>query len=142
VRRRCSEHVLGKSGRIVVYYQPFESQRLSELAAWLPEFSGRIRKIQRRLCDLLPAVRNHVYHLKFAGSYSIKNMLPALVPGMTYEGMEVAAGMDAGLAWESLIRGGLDQKERDRIRKALLQYCGQDTLAMVRLLERLQFACA
>ena len=63
--------------------------------------------------------------------------LPALVPEMTYEGMQVANGQDAGLAWESLVRGSLDQVERDRIRKALLDYCGQDTLAMVRLLEKL-----
>jgi predicted RecB family nuclease len=131
----CS--VLGKSGSILVY-SAFESQRLSELAAWLPEFSGRIKKIQRRLWDLLPVVRNHAYHPRFAGSYSIKNVLPALVPGMTYEGMEVADGTEAGLAWESLIRGGLDQDERNRIRKALLDYCGQDTLAMVRLVEVLR----
>jgi predicted RecB family nuclease len=131
----CS--VLGDSGSIVVY-SAFESQRLSELAAWLPEFAGRIERIQRRLWDLLPVVRNHVYHPKFGGSYSIKNVLPALVPGMTYEGMEVADGTDAGLAWGSLIRGGLDQAERDRIRKALLEYCGQDTLAMVKLVGRLK----
>jgi hypothetical protein len=43
-------------------------------------------------------------------------------------------------AWESLLRGGLDQVERDKIRKALLDYCGQDTLALVRLLERLSLA--
>ena len=128
----CS--ALGKSGSIVVY-SAFESQRLSELAAWLPEFAGRIKQIQRRLWDLLPVVRNHVYHPKFAGSFSIKNVLPALVPGMTYEGMEVADGTDAGLAWESLVRGGLDQSERDRIKRALLDYCGQDTLALVRLLK-------
>ena len=130
----CS--VLGNSGSIVVY-SAFESQRLSELAAWLPEFSDRIEKIQRRLWDLLPVVRKHIYHPKFAGSYSIKNVLPALVPGMTYEGMEVADGTDAGLAWESLLRGGWDEVERDRIRKALLDYCGQDTLALVRLVDRL-----
>ena len=57
---------------------------------------------------------------------------------MTYEGMEVADGTDAGLAWESLVRGSLDQSERDKIRKALLEYCGQDTLALVKLLERVQ----
>ena len=82
-----------------------------------------------------------MYHPKFAGSYSIKNVLPALVPGMTYVGMAVANGQDAGLAWESITRGGLDQSEQDKIRKALLDYCGQDTLAMVRLLEKLRFAC-
>jgi hypothetical protein len=129
--------VLGKGGSILVY-SAFESQRLSELAAWLPEFAGWIKRIQRRLRDLLPVVRNHVYHPKFAGSYSIKNVLPALVPDMTYAGMEVADGTDAGLAWESLVRGGLDQAERDRIRKALLEYCGQDTMAMVKLLEKLR----
>lgn len=83
---------LGKSGSIVVYNATFESKRLSELAAWLPEFAGWIKKIQRRLWDLLPVVRNHVYDPAFAGSFSLKDVLPALVPTMTYEGMEVADG--------------------------------------------------
>jgi hypothetical protein len=52
--------------------------------------------------------------------------------------MRVANGHDAGLAWESPVRGSIDASERDRIRKALLDYCGQDTLAMVRLLEKLK----
>ena len=128
---------LGESGSIVVY-AAFESQRLAELAAWLPEFAGRIEGMRRRLFDLLPVVRNHVYHPAFAGSYSLKSVLPALVPEMTYDGMEVADGTDAGLAWESLVRGSLDQSERERTRKALLEYCGQDTLALVRLLENLR----
>jgi predicted RecB family nuclease len=98
----------------------------------------RIKKIQRRLWDLLPVVRNHVYHPAFAGSFSLKAVLPVLVPEMTYAGMAVANGTDAGLAWESLLRGGLDQSERERTRTALLDYCGQDTLAMVRLLDKLR----
>jgi predicted RecB family nuclease len=129
-------HALGESGSIVVY-SSFESQRLSDLTAWSPEYADRISAIQGRLFDLLPVVREHVYHPAFAGSYSIKSVLPALVPDMTYDGMEVADGQDAGLAWESLIRVSLDQAERDRIRKALLEYCGQDTLAMVKLLDKL-----
>jgi len=128
---------LGESGSIVVY-AAFESQRLSELAARLPEFAERVKTIQSRLWDLLPVVRNHVYHPAFAGSYSLKAVLPALVPEMSYDGMAVANGQDAGLAWESLVRGGLDQSERDRTTGALLDYCGKDTLALVRLLERLR----
>jgi hypothetical protein len=62
---------------------------------------------------------------------------PSLVPDMTYEGMLVAGGQDAWLAWESLIRGGLDRDEHQRVRKALLDYCGQDTLALIKLVERL-----
>jgi hypothetical protein len=49
-----------------------------------------------------------------------KHLITALVPEMAYDGMEVANGQAAGLAWESLVRGGLDHNERDRIRKALL----------------------
>jgi predicted RecB family nuclease len=129
--------VLGESGSVVVY-AAFESQRLAELAACLPEFAERIKAIQNRLLDLLPIVRDHVYHPAFAGSYSLKAVLPALVPEMSYDGMAVGNGQDAGLAWEALIRGGLDQTERDRIRKALLDYCGKDTLALVKILERLR----
>jgi predicted RecB family nuclease len=128
---------LGENGSIVVY-SSFESQRLSDLAAWLPEHAERINAIQDRLFDLLPIVREHVYHPGFAGSYSIKSVLPAVVPEMTYEGMEVADGQAAGVAWESLVRGNLDSGEREKIKKALLAYCEQDTLALLRLVEVLR----
>jgi len=129
---------LGDRGSVVVYHQQFESQRLSDLASWLPQFSGRIKKIQQRLWDLLPIIRDHIYHPAFGGSFSLKSVLPALVPEMTYEGMEVAEGRAAGLAWESLVSGTVDGIDRDRIRKALLDYCGQDTLGMIKLVETLQ----
>jgi hypothetical protein len=131
---------LGDCGSIVVYNEQFESQRLWELADWLPEYTDRIRGIQRRLWDLLPVVRNHVYHPAFGGSFSLKAVLPALVPDMTYDGMEVPNGQAAGLAWKSMIRSDTSDSERQAKRKALLGYCGQDTLAMVKLLERLQTA--
>jgi predicted RecB family nuclease len=127
---------LGERGSIVVY-SAFESQRLTELGASLPEFADRITKIQSRLWDMLPFIRNHVYHPAFAGSYSLKAVLPALVPDMSYKGMEIANGQDAGIAWESLVRRSLDYDERNRIRKALLDYCEQDTLALVNLLKSL-----
>ena len=126
------------SGSIVVYNQQFESQRLSELAGWLPAYTDRIRSIQGRLWDLLPVVRNHVYHPAFGGSFSLKAVLPALVPDMTYAGMEVPDGHAAGLAWESMIAGAIAETERQTKRKAVLDYCGQDTLGLVRLLEALQ----
>lgn len=129
----CS--VLGERGSIAAYNAGFESGRLADLAAWLPEFADRIKNIQARLWDLLPVIRNNVYHPEFQGSYSLKSVLPALVPDMSYKGMAVADGVDAGLAWESLTRGGLGCAEHEHLRKALLDYCKQDTMAMVRLLE-------
>jgi predicted RecB family nuclease len=132
--------VLGKHGQITVYNAGFESRRLSELAQWLPEFKERIKNIRGRLWDLLPFIRKHVYHPKFWGSFSIKAVLPALVPDMAYEGLEVADGNEAGLAWERIIGGELGQAERQRLRDALLAYCQQDTLAMVKILDRLRGA--
>jgi predicted RecB family nuclease len=129
--------LLGENGSIVVY-SGFESQRLTDLAAWLSEYGERIKQIQIRLFDLLPFVQSHVYHPAFAGSFSIKSVLPALVPEMSYEGMEVSNGQDAGVAWEALVRGTVDESDGSRIMKALLDYCGQDTLAMVRLVETLR----
>jgi predicted RecB family nuclease len=128
---------LGDDGSIIVYHHQFESERLSDLASWLPEFSGRIKKIQRRLWDLLPVVHDHVYHPAFGGSYSLKSVLPALVGEMTYKGMEVANGKTAGLVWESVIGNDCGEAERRRKVKALLDYCGQDTFGMVRILELL-----
>lgn len=128
------------NGSIVVYNEQFESQRLWELAGWLPAYTDRIRDIQRRLWDLLPVVRNHVYHPAFGGSFSLKAVLPALVPEMTYEGMDVPNGQAAGLAWESMISNRVTDSERQVKRKALLEYCGQDTLALVKLLEALRTA--
>jgi predicted RecB family nuclease len=130
--------VLKGKGHIVVYNRSFESVRLSELAARLPEYAGRIEQIQNRLWDLLPFIRQNVYHADFRGSYSIKDVLPALIPEMTYEGMEVGDGTQAGLAWECFVCGGLDEPEKMRLRKSLLAYCAQDTLAMVRLLALLK----
>jgi len=47
-----------------------------------------------------------MYHPQFAGSCSIKDVLPAVVPEMSYEDMQDTNGQDAGLAWESLVHTG------------------------------------
>jgi Domain of unknown function(DUF2779) len=93
---------LGESGSIVVYSQQFESTKLSALAGWLPEFAGRIKNIQRRLFDLLPVVRNYAYHPEFRGSYSFEISAALAGSRNDLEGMVVANGQDAGIAWESL----------------------------------------
>jgi hypothetical protein len=36
------------------------------------------------------------------------------------------------------VRGGLDATHKDRLGKALLAYCGQDTLAMAELVDFLR----
>jgi hypothetical protein len=131
---------LGSNGSIVVYNSAFEGARLGDLAGWLPRYADRIADIRDRLWDLLPVVRRNVYHPRFRGSFSIKKTLPALVPEMTYEGMEVAEGGEAGLAWDTLVHGQVDPSEKQPLRTALLAYCGQDSEAMVRICDALERA--
>jgi hypothetical protein len=57
---------------------------------------------------------------------------------MTYEGMEVAGGVQAGAVWETMTHGQLDESQKKKAREALLAYCGQDTLAMARLVQVLR----
>jgi hypothetical protein len=85
-------------------------------------------------------IRANVYHPEFRGSYSLKSVLPALVPDMTYKGMAVSQGSEAGLAWEKMVHSEAGGDERRKLRDDLLAYCKQDTLAMVRLLEVLRAA--
>jgi len=132
--------VLGNKGHVVVYNQTFESDRLANLSSWLPAFTEQVTGIQRRLWDLLPVVRNHVYHPAFAGSYSLKRVLPALVPDMKYTGMAVADGSQAGLTWKRIIEGEANAAETEGLTEALLAYCCQDSLGMVKILERLRQA--
>ena len=52
---------------------------------------------------------------------------------MSYDGMEVAEGNEAGLAWEKMVHAEAGSEERKRLEDALRDYCKQDTLAMVRV---------
>jgi len=130
--------VLGRGGPIVVYNAAFESQRLRDLAKWFPEFGNRIANIQSRVWDLLPFIRQHVYHPEFQGSYSLKTVLSALVPDLSYDHLDVTNGGEAGLIWERMVRGGVGAAERQRLRSALLAYCRQDSFAMVKVIDWLR----
>jgi predicted RecB family nuclease len=123
------------AGGQVVCYSKYEATQLAGLARWLPGYARRIEKVQGRVWDILAFIRKHVYHPNFGGSFSLKQVLPALVPDMTYADMPVADGTEAGLAYDTLVRGSLPETERLELRRALLAYCAQDTLAMTKVLE-------
>ena len=71
------------------------------------------------------------------GSFSIKKVLPALLPNLTYEGMAISGGGDAMNIYATLHLLE-DKKEVEQIRKDLLEYCKLDTFAMVKLLDKLE----
>lgn len=143
--RRCFVETLaaavGDRGPIVVYSE-FEGRRLSDLAGWLPDLAPAAERIRARLWDLLHVMRSHVYHPRFLGSFSLKRVVPALVPTLGYDGMEVAGGSEAGPTWDRLVRGRADGSlapaEVARLERALRDYCGQDTRGLLELVGALE----
>jgi len=122
----------------IIAYTDFETDRLRELSAWFPEYIDRIERLIRNIRDIsLPFDKMDYYHWKMNGSYSIKAVLPVLVPEMGYDNLAIH---DGGIAMNAYfaINQSNDQKEIEGIRSDLLEYCKLDTLAMVKILEKLR----
>jgi len=129
---------LGTTGDILVYNATFEKGRLKEIQRQMPQFASAIDSILRRVVDLMkPFQSRHYYTYKMKGSFSIKKVLPALVPGMSYEGMDIADGGAASQAFMSLF-GETDTQTITKIRNNLLKYCELDTWAMVEIVRKLE----
>lgn len=123
---------------ILTWNQTFEEQRLRELSEAFPERNREIQTVIENLHDLMVPFRNQsIYHWQFNGSYSIKAVLPALVPELTYETLEVNNGEMAASTWLR-IRNEIDEEQVAVLRHQLLEYCCLDTLAMVRILEKMR----
>lgn len=125
---------------LVAYHAAFERDCLRVLALGAPHLATELGEMELKLLDLLPAVRNHVYHPQFGGSFSLKAVLPALVPELNYDDLDVRDGAAATLALWQLVfeRETLLARDATRLRQALLRYCERDTWAMVKLLDRLR----
>jgi predicted RecB family nuclease len=125
---------------IVVYYAAFERDCLQRMADALPALAGPLRSFADRLVDLLPMVRNHIYHPAFGGSFSLKSVLPAMVPELRYDLLPIGDGQTASLELERLMfqEAEMAPEARAQLREDLLRYCQQDTWGLVKLLERLR----
>ncbi len=129
-------NVLGKKGTILVYCKGFESPRLQELVREHPQYEKTVENVIDRIIDLMAPFRKHYRLPEMEGSYSIKKVLPALVPDLSYEDLAINNGADASAAFFNL-REETDAEKIKVSRDALLEYCGLDTLAMVKILEKL-----
>jgi hypothetical protein len=120
---------------VMAYFASFEQSCLERLAEWVPEHAGELMDIHDRVVDLLPIVREHVYDPAFGGSFSIKKVLPALVPHLSYQGLTIGRGDVAAAELYRVMFSGdeMPDAERDYVTDALLEYCRLDTEAMVQL---------
>ena len=123
-----------KAAQTVVFYSAYELTTVRALAqADIPYGEGLAKILEERGLDLLKIVKDHVYFSEFDGSFSIKKVLPALVPDTSYAGLTIKDGDAAATEYLRMISPETGPDEAQSVRKALEAYCTQDTLAMVKL---------
>jgi len=123
---------IGPAGTLVAYNASFEKGVLQGLAEALPRYREGLLALASRLWDLLEIFRRHYQDPAFGGSNSIKSVLPVLVPGLSYDSLEVRDGTAAQAAWNRLLAARMPA-ERASLEAALRAYCRQDSLAMVEI---------
>jgi len=132
---------------VIAYNIGFEKSRIKELAGCFNDLSPHLMSIYSNIKDLMKPFQTLAYYSKdLEGSYSIKSVLPALCrddPELDYNELDlVHNGGEAQIAYSRLMEKDLNCEEKQKIRAALLAYCKLDTLAMVKILEKLQKMCA
>jgi hypothetical protein len=125
---------------VLAYNMSFEKRVIRQLALNYPQISNELMAIHDNIKDLMaPFASKSYYHPKMQGSYSIKYVLLALVPEFesAYKDLNlIHNGGEAMQAYEAMTHMSAD--EREAYKKALLAYCKLDTLAMVKVLEKLR----
>jgi predicted RecB family nuclease len=128
--------VLGEGGTIFTYSN-YERRVVSELAEYLPKQRDRLFATLDRFKDLQALIKGYFYNPGFHGSFSLKSVLPVLVPHMSYENLTIQEGTHASVEYLRMLNPKTPPEQRRRIEQALIDYCGYDTLAMVEIREAL-----
>ncbi len=140
-------------GTILVYNESFEKTRLKELGEIFSQYKVKLNKMREMIFDLMYIVKTNsklykelgyngneakmfnYYHEDMTGSFSIKKILP-LFSNLTYKGMEIANGVEALVAYANFPK--LDKPDYEHKYRKLVEYCKQDTWAMVEILKGLR----
>ena len=129
-------HALGQKGTIFIY-TTYEKTIIERLAEHLPQYRDDLLRIPNRFKDLCAIIRHYFYHPGFHGSFSLKFVLPVLVPEMRYDTLSIKDGSHASFEYLRMIHPDTVSEEKEKIKEDLLVYCSQDTLAMVRIRDQL-----
>lgn len=135
--RRVIEQLIreirGKQGTFIVWNKSFEMSRNRELMMVWPEFAPELQQINDHTFDLMEIFKYlHYFDRRFNGSFSIKAVLPVLTP-ISYKDLEVQKGDQAASLLAGIISGTVSLEEVPEIQRQLLEYCKQDTWAMVEI---------
>lgn len=127
---------LPQNGSVVVWNQKFEKGINKQLGEHLPDYKNFMEDVNNRVVDLMVPfyAKTTMYdHPKFMGSASIKYVLPALVPHLSYKEMHIQEGGTASDTWNRIVSDEYSEEDKNMKIEALKEYCHLDTLAMVEI---------
>jgi hypothetical protein len=120
----------------IFVYSSFEAARIREVGERFPELKSALATLLDRLVDMLPIAEQHYYHPSQQGSWSIKNVLPAVAPDLRYDALDgVKNGGMAMAAYMEAISFNTTSARKEQIDRELRDYCALDTQAMIKLWE-------
>lgn len=139
-REELIQHLIANTdthGSIVVWNKSFEVTRLKELARDFPVYADQLYAIIERVVDLMVPFRSGWYRLPaFKDSYSIKAILPVMVPSLSYSKLDIQEGGMASMIYSELKNQILPIQKNQR--QQLLDYCKLDTFAMIKIFQKLK----
>lgn len=127
-----------ESGTLLAYNADgAEVIRLQELAKQFPEYEKELLGLASRFVDLsYPIIQGVVYLKKMRNTFSLKKILSIIDPEDNYGDLNIDHGLKAVEAYRIL--STLSEEELAIKRQELFDYCGMDTLAMVKFVAYLR----
>jgi hypothetical protein len=152
VKALC-KYIDNYKGTLFAQNVSFEKSRIKELSEVFLDYKSKLLRMTEMASDLLYIVRNNskfykelgydeesskkvnYYHENLSGSYSIKKTLPVF-SNLKYDDLDVKNGTEALVTYATFPK--LSREEYEKRYNALLEYCKQDTWAMVEILDSLR----
>lgn len=129
---------IGNNGSIIAWNMGFEKKCNTALGNLVPDYKQFYEELNSRMVDLMvPFSKGYYIDSRFGGSASIKNVLPVLVPTLSYKELSIQEGGNAQRSWMDAVLYE-SRNDKDRVLKDLEDYCKLDTLAMVEIFKFLK----
>lgn len=129
---------IGDTGSVITWNMSFEKSCNTRIGELFPEYAEFYSQVNDRVIDLAVPFANDMYvDKRFAGRYSIKYILPVLVPELSYKALRIQEGGSAQRLWMDAVLDGNNEDGKQQILDDLVDYCELDTLAMVEIYRKL-----
>ena len=130
---------ISDGGTVIAWNKKFEMSCNRNMGRLSPNDETFLAALNERMFDLMDVFDKQLYvDARFNGSCSIKEVLPVLVPSLSYKNLPIQEGNGASLAWYRMFDASVTSDERATTETNLRAYCKLDTFAMVEIFRYLR----